>query len=145
VGHGTALAARFAKADPSELVAFKRHSVRRGETLAAVARKYNIPRTELAVANGLGTRARLRTGQTLIIPRAPSVALASSSSSTAARADVQRAARNTAPKTVTYRVKKGDTLSQIAARHDVSVTELKRWNKLSSNNLRIGARLTIHR
>ena len=152
VGRGLTLTERFARVDPSELVAFRRYNVRRGETLAGVARKHRISRTELAVANGLGTRARLRAGQTLIIPRQASPALASASASSpgsraaSGRADVKRASRTTsAPRTITYRVRKGDTLGAIASRHDVSVAELKRWNKLRSNNIRIGARLTIRK
>ena len=146
VGRGLALTERFARVDPSELVAFRRYNVRRGETLASVANKHRISRTELAVANGLGTRARLRAGQALIIPRQPSAALASNTRATSGRADVKRASRRTsAPKTITYRVRKGDTLGAIASRHDVSVAELKRWNKLRSNNLKIGARLTIRK
>lgn len=143
-GRGVQLEQRLAKADPDELAAFKRYTVRRGETLAGVARKHNMTRTELAVANGLSTRARLRSGQRLIIPRQQATALAANSSS--ARPPVQRASRTTStPAQITYRVKKGDTLSAIAARHDVTVADIKRWNKLRSNALKIGARLTIHR
>jgi LysM repeat protein len=133
-------------------VAFKRHTVRRGETLASIAKKYRVARTELAVANGVGTRARVRSGQTLLIPRAPSTALASTSSRPAsgsnasnARPPVQRASRTTASGRITYTVKRGDTLSSIAARHDVTVAEIKKWNGLRSNALKVGARLTIHR
>ena len=151
VGRGLALTERFARVDPAELVAFRRYNVRRGETLASVANKHRISRTELAVANGLGTRARLRAGQRLIIPRQSSSALAASASSPGSRAssgrgDVRRASRATsAPKTITYRVRKGDTLGAIASRHKVTVAELKRWNKLRSNALKIGARLTIRK
>lgn len=146
-GRGAALEQRLASADPDDLVAFKRYTVRRGETLSGIARKHYVSRTELAVANGISTRARLRSGQTLIIPR-PAVALASNTSNgtNGSRPAVQRASRTTsAPRTITYRVKKGDTLYDIALRYDVSVTDLKRWNKLRSNNLQIGERLTIRR
>ncbi|MDQ3172021.1 MAG: transglycosylase SLT domain-containing protein [Acidobacteriota bacterium] len=146
VGRGLALTERFARVDPAELVAFRRYNVRRGETLASVATKHRISRTELAVANGLGTRARLRAGQTLIIPRQPSAALASNARPSSGRSDVRRASRATSvPKTITYRVRKGDTLGTIASRHKVTVAELKRWNKMRSNALKIGARLTIRK
>ena len=42
------------------------------------------------------------------------------------------------PKTITYRVRKGDTLGAIASRHNVTVGDLKRWNKLRSNAWRPG-------
>ena len=46
---------------------------------------------------------------------------------------------------IVYRVKKGDVLGKIASRHRVSVAQIKRWNNLKSNNIRIGQRLIIYR
>ena len=37
-----------------------------------------------------------------------------------------------------YTVSKGDTLSVIAKKHDVSVEKLREWNHLKNDNLRIG-------
>lgn len=48
-----------------------------------------------------------------------------------------------APVLATYRVVAGDTLSGIAQRHRVSVAQLKQWNRLNSNTLRIGQALKI--
>ncbi|MEN8816573.1 MAG: LysM peptidoglycan-binding domain-containing protein [Nonlabens sp.] len=45
---------------------------------------------------------------------------------------------------ITYRVKNGDYLGKIANRYGVRVSQIKRWNSLRSNNLRIGQRLYIH-
>ncbi|MEP3384069.1 MAG: transglycosylase SLT domain-containing protein, partial [Flavobacteriaceae bacterium] len=42
-----------------------------------------------------------------------------------------------------YKVKSGDYLGKIAERYGVGVSQIKRWNGLRSNNLRIGQRLTI--
>lgn len=44
---------------------------------------------------------------------------------------------------IIYRVKSGDVLGSIAIRHKVSVDNLKKWNNLSSNTIRIGQPLTI--
>ena len=44
----------------------------------------------------------------------------------------------------TYRVKRGDYLGKIAERHGVGVSQIKQWNNLRSNNLRIGQRLVIY-
>jgi membrane-bound lytic murein transglycosylase D len=45
---------------------------------------------------------------------------------------------------ITYKVRKGDYLGRIANKYKVSVSNLKRWNNLKSNNLRIGQRLKIY-
>ena len=46
---------------------------------------------------------------------------------------------------IVYRVKQGDVLGKIASKHRVSVAQIKRWNNLKSNNIRIGQRLVIYR
>ncbi|MBW1293872.1 LysM peptidoglycan-binding domain-containing protein [Aquimarina litoralis] len=45
---------------------------------------------------------------------------------------------------IRYRVRSGDYLGRIARRYGVRVSQIKRWNGLRSNNLRIGQRLTIY-
>lgn len=44
---------------------------------------------------------------------------------------------------IRYKVRSGDYLGKIAERYGVGVSQIKRWNGLRSNNLRIGQRLTI--
>lgn len=46
---------------------------------------------------------------------------------------------------IVYRVKSGDVLGKIALRYRCSVSQIKRWNNLRSNNIRIGQRLVIYR
>lgn len=45
---------------------------------------------------------------------------------------------------VTYTVRSGDFLGKIAERYDVGVSQLRTWNNLRSNNLKIGQQLVIH-
>lgn len=45
---------------------------------------------------------------------------------------------------IRYKVRSGDFLGKIAERYGVGVSQLKQWNGLRSNNLRIGQRLTIY-
>lgn len=47
--------------------------------------------------------------------------------------------------TVTHKVKKGDTLSGISRKYGVTVAQVKKWNRLKSNNVAVGRRLTIHK
>ncbi len=44
---------------------------------------------------------------------------------------------------IRYKVRSGDYLGKIAEKFGVGVSQIKRWNGLRSNNLRIGQRLTI--
>ena len=45
---------------------------------------------------------------------------------------------------IRYRVRSGDVLGKIADRYGVRVSEIKKWNRLRSNNIRVGQRLTIY-
>jgi membrane-bound lytic murein transglycosylase D len=104
------------------------HKVKRGETLYGVARKYGVTVPELAAANGLRTQSQLVAGSKLKIPGG------------AGGADV-------APESsrLTYQVRRGDTLSEIAGRFNVSVQQLRAWNQIrSSSSLRTGQRLVIY-
>lgn len=45
---------------------------------------------------------------------------------------------------IRYRVRSGDYLGKIASKYGVTVSQIKKWNKLRSNTLNIGQRLTIY-
>lgn len=45
---------------------------------------------------------------------------------------------------IRYKVRSGDYLGLIAKKHGVYVRDLKKWNRLRSNNLKIGQRLTVY-
>lgn len=44
---------------------------------------------------------------------------------------------------IRYKVKSGDFLGKIARKYGVRVSQIKKWNRLRNNNLKIGQRLTI--
>lgn len=48
-------------------------------------------------------------------------------------------------KKIVYTVKKGDVLGKIATRNGVTVSDLKRWNKIQGNNIRVGQKLVIYK
>jgi membrane-bound lytic murein transglycosylase D len=145
---------RFADAEPAELASLSWHTVKRGETLLSISRKLRVNRADLAEANNLSARARVRAGQRLLIPREPTILLAARTERpapmTASRplgAPVM-AARTPAVSTseltkVTYRVRRGDTLSSIARLFNTSVASLRSWNNLRSSRINAGDRLTI--
>ena len=155
VPKGTAdkLSAKLSDASPADFTALKWYTAKKGETLLTVARRFGVSRADVAEANNLSSRARLRPGQELIIPRAPATLLAARTDRTAPSAVASRAiaepaqspeaAQSKAISQVTYRVKRGDTLFSIAQLFDTTVAKIKSWNRLSSNNIAPGARLKI--
>ncbi len=57
---------------------------------------------------------------------------------------LQNIASSSTGNRITYRVKSGDYLGRIASKYHVTVTQLKKWNHLRSNNLRVGQVLVIY-
>jgi membrane-bound lytic murein transglycosylase D len=49
----------------------------------------------------------------------------------------------TVSRTKFHKVRKGDNLSEIAGRYDVSISQIKKWNKLKSNKAPLGRNLKI--
>jgi membrane-bound lytic murein transglycosylase D len=48
------------------------------------------------------------------------------------------------PEVTVYRVKSGDVLGTIAGKHGVSIRELRSWNGLRGDMIRVGQKLYIH-
>lgn len=46
---------------------------------------------------------------------------------------------------IVHTVKKGESLGSIAKKYHVSTTSIKKWNRLKSNTVRVGQKLTIYR
>lgn len=110
----------------------KTYTVRRGDTLAKVARRNGVSTRDLARWNGLSTRSHLRAGQRLAIQK-----------SAGGASSKQRVAKNSkGVKRIRYEVKKGDTLSSISRRYNVSVKQIKSWNS-SSHKIHPGQDLVL--
>lgn len=62
-----------------------------------------------------------------------------------ADASVKTTIRSSSSNIITHSVKKGQTLSTIAAKYGVSVSKIRQWNKMSGSNLQIGQKLKIHK
>ncbi len=155
-GGGAALEARLAELSPADTAALKWYTVKRGDTLTTIARKLRVNRVDLADANYLSARSVVTPGQNLVIPVEPSRLLARGpeSASPAAASRARTAAVKPAPPKsapagpadtvkVTYEVKRGDTLSSLAARYRTTVASIKASNGLKSDLLMPGARLII--
>jgi membrane-bound lytic murein transglycosylase D len=140
-GTGARLQAKLAASPPTEFTALKWHTVKRGDTIASLARRFSVGRADLAEANGLSARSKLRSGQELVIPRAPTPLL--SQRPAEARLARATAKSGTPARRLTYRVRSGDTLIAIARQFHVDVDDLKSWNGMRGSRLAVGDVLTI--
>lgn len=113
------------------------HRVKNGESLWSISRRYGMSVQQIARMNHLSTGAVLHPGQRL------QVAGSSGSGGSASGTDSTRRVAATSGK-VSYKVRRGDTLSGIARRFEVTVRDLQAWNNMGrSTALRAGQFLTI--
>lgn len=124
---------------PSEKRPWITHVVRRGETLSEIATRYGVPVAEIYRLNRLGRR--LRPGTSLRIP----VGLASAATTASPKEAPPSVSSQSIPtgRPRYHIVRRGQTLSQIADIYNVSIADLKAWNRLRSDRIRVGQRLRI--
>ena len=107
---------------PKRVAQSRTHRVRSGESLYTIGKRYGVSVDRLKAANGL-RRNTIRVGQELVIPSVSN--------------------QKAVPEGKVYRVRSGDTLSEIARRYGTTVSKLRSANGLTSNRLRIGQELKI--
>ncbi len=122
----TTIAANKVEATP---VSYK---VQKGETLSSISKKYNITEEELKASNNLKSNT-LRSGQNLQIAQVATPASAVPSN----KAELEA-------KSVSYKVKKGETLSSISKKYHITEDELKAMNNLKSSTIRFGQELKVN-
>lgn len=109
----------------------KQHTVRSGETVYGIAQRYGVSPTALLSRNDLRSDEFIYPGQQLVVPqRAGSTARWGATPSRSGS-------------TRTYTVRSGDTLSGIAARHDMSLDRLRSLNGLGNGFIHPGEKLRV--
>lgn len=101
------------------------YTVKSGDNLYSIARKYNTTASAIMLLNNL-PNSNLSIDQKLKIP------------------DTSKATTPSIPNNnITYTVKSGDNLYSIARKYNTTVDAIKRKNNLKTNNLSIGQKLII--
>lgn len=112
--------------------AYIRHTVRSGETLSTIARRYRSSVQKIMQANNLRSSHLIRVGKRLKILKS---GYKVSRSATAATSPI--------PASGIHRVRRGDSLWKIAKRYGVTVQQIMSINELTNNDLTIGQKLKI--
>lgn len=104
------------------------HTVKSGDTLWDIARKYKVSTKKLASWNGMAPNDMLKLGKTLVVwQEAP-------------------ASKNSDAiiKQLTYTVRNGDSLSRIASKFNVRINDISKWNNINSKRyLQPGQKLKL--
>lgn len=127
------------------------HKVLAGETLSSIAAKYDVSEADIKTWNRLRRNA-VRTGQQLRITTSAAGEgreLASAETAPETRAEKAPAAskskskRAAAAKPKIHKIRNGESLSSIAAKYGVTVSQLKKANGMKGDAIRAGKTLTI--
>jgi membrane-bound lytic murein transglycosylase D len=145
-GNGKVLLAKLSDIPESDIPAwrpystsrpFVLHTVKRGESLASLARKYKTSVRAIKDMNGLGKKDKVNVGWTIKVPtRKGAVPVV------AARSP-EVAVIEKLPNAIEYVVKPGDTLWKISASYNTTPKELRALNNLTTPNLMNGQVLMI--
>jgi LysM repeat protein len=112
---------------PQLVLASKTHVVRKSESLSSIARKYHVSVEELKSVNNLsGTH--VEKGARVIIPSHP---------------DALELKKKIAEKPKNYKVSRGDSLPRIARKTGLKVADIKRFNGLKSDRIKVGQVLAL--
>ena len=136
--------AALAPAAPPEI-----YTVKKGDTLFAIAQRFNLSIEQLKTLNHLDS-SQVQIGQNLLLSGAPgngsdTVPAATDSNLKPAVANAKTVApRNISAAPRSYTVRSGDTLFGIAQKFGVTLENLLQWNKLTAKSvLRPGTRLRV--
>ncbi|MEN8177967.1 MAG: LysM peptidoglycan-binding domain-containing protein [Pseudomonadota bacterium] len=100
----------------------QRYVVKKGDSLWEIAKAHHVNHRQLAKWNGMAPRDPIRPGQKLVL-----WVKKRGSTEKVSALDLQPSGIQNS---VSYKVRRGDSLSRIAQRFSVSVNELKKWNAL---------------
>jgi membrane-bound lytic murein transglycosylase D len=118
---------------------FIKHRVKSGETVASISRRYKVSPETITSYNKKSTKKGLVVGQMLKIPIFREARLAKSKS----RSRNKRTHAASIESRKLYKVKKGDTLLNIARRFDIPPAQIKETNNLKNNSIQIGQVLKL--
>lgn len=117
------------------------YRVKKGDNLSVIASRHGVRVSQLQSWNGLKST-KLNIGDRLIVGQKV-VAAPKEEQVQLAQASMGNAGGESSTINQYYRVKKGDTLGEIAQKNGVKVTQLQSWNGLKSTKLNIGDQLIV--
>jgi len=133
-GKKEAFLANFAAVPAEQKIKWERHEVRRGETLSSLAKEYNTSTEAIRDINGL-KKSRIAPGKHLLIPLDINAKGQDVSYLTPEQVGKQQE--------ILYRVRRGETLARIAKKHNVTVADIKEWNKGLGASIRAGQKIKL--
>ncbi len=140
-----------------QLSSWKVYSARRGESYAAIAKRFGVTETTLRQVNEIPRKQKAAVAQNLLVPGSGGVQVASLDMSDGKeRAEIKPAVAQSParlasvkpsaaakPNVRQHKVRNGDTLFSLARQYGTSVDALKALNNLKGSALKVGSTLRV--
>lgn len=110
-----------------------KYKVKKGDTLSKIAKKYGTTVEKIKKLNHLKSD-MIHVGQVLTVK-----------SSGGGTSTTKTTSSGSQSKTIYHTIKKGETLGSIANHYKVKVSDIKKWNKLTSDTIIAGKKLVIYK
>ena len=108
------------------------YTVQKGDTLSKIATKYNVTVAQLKSWNSL-TSNTIYVNQKLVVKKTSTIEAKESTKIEETSSSVIK----------TYKVVKGDTLSKVATKYGTTVSNIKKWNALTSDIVEVNELLIV--
>lgn len=120
---------------------FSKHKIKDGETLFSIARDYGMEVARLRKINDFEAGDKIIVGNALyvegeLVTNNTNLKVADNVASNKAKEDESESI-------ILHKVRKGESLQKIASKYGVSISEVKEWNGLRKDNIKVGNVLTI--
>ena len=139
-GRQASTQAAYAALPAAERVTFAYYTAKKGDTPTRVAQHYGVPVGILYEANPwMRSGNAIKSGRQVVVPTGGSASVVVARQVSTAR----EPAGGGSSRGGYHTVKKGETLGGIAKRYHMSTAQLKSWNDLSGNTIRVGQKLRV--
>ncbi len=126
--------ANYAAIPPEQKIKWERHEVRKGETLSSLAKQFNTNPEAIRDINGL-RKNRIAPGKHLLIPLDINGKNQDQNYLSMEQSGKQQQ--------ILYRVRRGESLGRIAKKHNVTIADIREWNKGIGVTVRAGQKIKL--
>jgi membrane-bound lytic murein transglycosylase D len=118
------------------------HSVKRGENLSEIARKYDVSLSDLKEWNDLRLASNLFVGKKIKIEKTETIVKPQYALDTKSNSD--DAVSSVTENVIVHKIRRGETLMQLTRLYNCSLNDLKEWNKLKSTEVHVDQEVYVY-
>ncbi|MEK5389644.1 LysM peptidoglycan-binding domain-containing protein [Margalitia sp. FSL K6-0131] len=128
---------------PKPSTAVKTYKVKAGDTLSGIASKNKVKLSDLLAWNKLKATSVIYPGQVIQLSKGTSTTSTTKKPTSPTKTETSKTPPSASKPEGNYTVKSGDTLSALSLQFNITITDLKKLNGLTSDNIFVGQKLNV--